>query len=815
MKDLGIEETEPEPSVTDGRLVAELTSNESTEGGELPVSIIGRMVALLPVIMCFLGTGRSDWALGLMAITVGILVLWFPPQSRLPFALLVVMGSIAGLTLLALIPVQVLFQPSWRVRLAEDVGIPLGRTWSAQPLVTLENWLFLVVIMVWFAWLVTQDRVAEQRAHILRVVSSGIAWLAVLSTVFYFKGWHPPTWTSGSKWDIGPFANRNHVSTLMAMNAILCLATSYDLMRRKRRQWVYYGLGIVPCFAVVLLNTSRAGLFLFFLGVLSWFFAASLRKRSLKRLAIGGALLLALTSGTVLFAQTLLARFVRTDIGVLESLATDSRFTLYADTFDLILQNPVLGVGLGNFASVFGFTNHMENVYTRYRHPESDLLWFMSEAGWPATIAALIGVLIFVLWIGPWRSVSKGARRRERRLRLAAGFAVLLALIHGLIDTPGHQMPMALLMALMAALALYGSKVARSPGILTVRSLRVAGLVCVLAGVAWFVSAAGYHTPMGESGWSRDLEIAHKALNADDTAKGWLAAQGAVRAAPLSWEAYFMRASVGLRMGRSANETMQDFGRARYLEPNAAIICMNEADVWLSFNPLFAIPAWREALKRDHVEPLNEYYAMLTAAQRLPELRLPVRSLATQSRLLLAYLRSCSSDQEFQEVITDMLSRFPELEGLSRVDRAQLFQLWRTRGNRKSLVAALESHPRWLEDGWLVLAQEEAEAGHSQRAYELAMAHMTAPVSVSSETTVTIEMLQREFLFNPSDAKRGFNLAFVQRERQQYSAALNTLEKIAALPNAPKHVYYEMAKVYAKMNNFVKAWESMAKYLQL
>ena len=166
-------------------------------------------------------------------------------------------------------------------------------------------------------------------------------------------------------------------------------------------------------------------------------------------------------------------------------------------------------------------------------------------------------------------------------------------------------------------------------------------------------------------------------------------------------------------------------------------------------------------------------------------------------------------------MISQMLSEFPDLEGMRNNERTQFFQIWRAKGDRKALVSALESHEQWMSDGWQVLALEYADAGRPQKAYELALAHMAPPVSVSSEYSVGVETLQREFLFNPSDPRRGFNLAFAQRERQQFAEALATLEKIAALPTSPKHVYYEMAKVYAKMNNFVKAWESMAKYLQL
>jgi hypothetical protein len=417
--------------------------------------------------------------------------------------------------------------------------------------------------------------------------------------------------------------------------------------------------------------------------------------------------------------------------------------------------------------------------------------------------------------MGPWRVGSKGARRRERRLRLAAGLAVLLVLAHGLVDTPGHGMPMALLMGLLASLALYGSKLSQSRGILMTRGLQVGGVLSIVAGLAWMLTWAGFHTFMGESVWARDLQKARSSSNAEVVATGWSEIQSAIKAAPINWEAYFYRASIGLRMGRPTSDAMIDFGRARYLEPNVAQICMAEANVWLRHQPMAAVPAWREALRRDRSEAVNRYREMLGAAQEFPELRASVRALASDAKLTLLFLISCNSEAEFKEVLAEMLARYPALDGLSHYERSQFFQLWRNRGDRRALAAALEAHRDWLDDGWAALAAEYADAGKPQKAYELAMEHVTSPVTMTLDPSYNLEVLQREFLFNPSDAKRGFNLAVVQREQKLYSDSLATLDKVALQPNAPKQVYFEMAKVHARMANFVKAWECLAKYLQL
>ena len=154
---------------------------ESSGGASVPVSLVARIVAWLPLVIFFLGTGRNPWVLSFVALVVGVLVLLNPPQTKLPFLLLIVMVGIAVLTLIPLLPVAMPFPPSWRVSLSDDLGVQLAPTWSVQPFVTLENWLLMVVVMTWFAWLVSQDGITQQRTHILRVVASGVAWLAVVS----------------------------------------------------------------------------------------------------------------------------------------------------------------------------------------------------------------------------------------------------------------------------------------------------------------------------------------------------------------------------------------------------------------------------------------------------------------------------------------------------------------------------------------------------------------------------------------------------------------------------------------------------------
>ena len=75
-----------------------------------------------------------------------------------------------------------------------------------------------------------------------------------------------------------------------------------------------------------------------------------------------------------------------------------TRLNLYKNTFDLIKNNPVLGVGPGNWKiqhgkySLYGTLG--ENGRKLVQRPHSDLLWIASEAG---IIAGIVYLLIFII----------------------------------------------------------------------------------------------------------------------------------------------------------------------------------------------------------------------------------------------------------------------------------------------------------------------------------------------------------------------------------------------------------------------------------
>lgn len=785
---------------------------EVMAAAEAPLTILGRLVTLLPVIICFLGTGRNPWVAGGVAITVGLLALLAPVRQKLPYSMLLLSAGVLIFGFASLLPLPPALVPPWRQALVGDLYMNLSASWSAQPWVTIENGAWLLVLLLWFNWGTAFWQLSSGRSQALRLLSLGLVALGTVSLILHAIQWEPATWQYGEHRDIGPFANRNHFACLMAMAAVLCLACAYDLLRRRKRAWAIYGLGVLPCFAAVLIAGSRAGLALFGMGVVLWLSAAALRKRSVQRLAISGAVLLGLTTGAVLFGQKLLQRFSNHG-SLVENITEEGRWPIHAATFDLILQNPLLGAGLGNFAAVFGMTNKIHEGFVRFRHPESDWLWFAAEAGWPATLCLLAGTFLLLLWMGPWRNGAKSAQRRERRLRLSCGIALFLPVVHGIFDVPNHDLPMAMVVGMLAAMALYHEKVGKASGAVLPNVLRGAGVLSIAAGIAWLATGLGMNHWMGQSAVQRYLAEAKAQSAAGDAAKAWKAVNEAVEAAPLSWEVWFVRGETGLKLGHPSSDVLLDFARSRYLEPNIAINCMLEADHWLRRDPMMAVPAWREALNREPTLQVDRYFEMLKASEILPDLKQAVRELASSARLLLAYM-STVQGSEFESARHELLQRYPALQGLNAAERYRLFELWNRHGNRQQLTEALSKHEDWQTDGWSFLSAELAAKGDFQKAVTLAQRFMTTSINLPAEAVAPLEQLLREFSLHPSDARRGFNLYVAQREAKKYDEALTTLQSMAGQPTAPKSIYFEMSKVYTLKSDYEKAWEMISRYLQ-
>ncbi len=765
------------------------------------------------------GVGAEPWTWMVLFGLMGLVLVLAPPRVRLARLPALLLPVLAMVPLSGLLPASWFGPlPEWRTLLLEAWSVALPTTRSAQPAATLEAWLTLMAGLVWLAACLGQQFSIGERRLLLRVLAAGILVLAALSVAEPYNGWLPSWWPrQPQRWGdgFGPFTNRNHSSSLFAIGVVLGAAVAYDSFRQRRRDWPFYLLGLVTVLAAVFINTSRAGVLLALLGLVLWVATAALRHGLFRKLAVTGAVLL-VAAAVVLAARggagTRLRSFTE-----LDASAPGLRVELAREGLRIVSQEPLFGLGLGNFSAIYPMVTTLHHPVYHVLHPESDVVWLLVEGG----LLMLLPVALLVLWLvaaGPWFAVADDGRgqRAGLRLRRAAAIALLLALLHGLIDVPNHRLAYGLVVAVLAAAAVNPAWQRGPASALTRAGFRAAGLGLLALALVHAGQIRGWWVPELES----SAELLHRRAVAASANRrhneAYEFADRAVAVSPLNFRMYYLRAQLALQLRLSPDEALMDFGRARAIEPGHAGICLEEGLYWLGFRPLFAIIPWRECLRRDPAAsagPYGHYQMMLNQMGRHPELVDPLWQLADRLELQVLYLNSAPGGELWQQRLEKVLAQNPRLELADKALLKTLFDAWGARGDRARLVELLAAHPEWLPYGWRHLAEEHARAGRFREAVELAMTQVPPPPRATSLLASDVPKLERVVLMNPTDPRPAVELYHALCAAGDARQALRVLEKVARLPNAPPFLPLELAQAHARLGEHERAWQVLSAHL--
>jgi O-antigen ligase len=777
------------------------------------------VLALIPLLIIFLGGGRSVFAKGIAASCIGLLILVAPPSYRLPKVLIAAVTALLVAPLAAFLPAQYLGPlPEWRATLVENWGIVLSGSGTPQPWVTFEAWLLFACGVIWLTWCVSRGTTLDDRRVLIRILVAGLCVMAALTLLNHAETirilwWKFPSYLGPT---FGPFANRNHTSSIMAVASVLCMAAAYDFHSNNQRFWIAFPPVLAIFFILVLTNSSRAGAILFFLGILSWAFTASLRRSFAKKLVLVAALMLAGIALILVLRGSLTDKFK--SVLARESFAStaEGRTRLYSDVVKMTAESPWVGVGLGCFSEVYPQVASFHEPDARFLHPESDWLWLMAEGGMLSLIAGVSVVILLGSMTGPWsRSRDNDSMsRQDWRMRQGAAIAALVAAVHGIVDVPNHGIGYGLTSGLLLALAVRSSRV-RTPATWIDRiAFRILGTGALAAGLCWVAISMGTPALPGKSSASLLAHQARMLSTEDRDVEALKKVDQAISMNPLNWTLYYLRAKLHLYLRHPDQAALLDFGRARAVEPHYSWMCIDEGKAWLRYDSPLAIQAYREFLRRNP-RRIDIFGEIFTLVQNDPTLRLELRKIISTPELKLAYMGITTQPAEFSEVLAELMGQQPTLEGLEPEGRLRLFRLWQQRGDKEALKAALQKNLKWQQDGWQVLCEEFAKEGQYEHAFRLATQYEPSPVSQSLSAALDMSQLERNFLFNPTDPRVGLDLYFAQKSKLQWNAALSTLEKIAGLPNSPAYIKYEMASVHAQKQDFRRAWELMVEYLSV
>jgi O-Antigen ligase len=762
--------------------------------------IANATVALLPVLACFLAGATEKWEEGVVITVLGFCLLLRPPRFSLGATTNLVLFTLFVLAAVALLPAHWFFQPEWRASFVNNFAIQLPSTLSPQPWITLCYLVSFAAGLSWVYVVSTQDLGLREVRFQLRLFTSGIVLLAAICIAFYLARVTPTFWLSEQ--NFGPFPNPNQTGDLFALTAIMILACVQDDFREKRKRWIVWILALVLIVAAIVLNSSRSGIEIFVVGSAFWLSALSFREGSPLRLALIVFFLLLVLTAFLVFSEQTFQRFHFRDFGSSGSSA-DLRWRIFHDTLRLIRDSPWCGIGFGNIESIFAIFRNASLSDSGALHPESDWLWLWTEVGWPAVVLAALGIALFVRRVFPLR---KGT---NQRYRLAALTAAILFAIRGIVDVSGHQVGTA-----FAAIFLLGLALHRPLSLKANRWVpmffRIVGLGLLTAGLSFFIAARGLKLLPGSVGVSSAKRLSAVADRERNFSETIALTALALRWAPLDWQLYLARAIAEVELQQNA---VDDFRRARFLEPIAYEVPLAEGNAWLPYRPAFAVTAWREALRR--AGPLRpQVYAILLsdAALKNSEVSSALEAIGlSEHDLVLPYLNRVSDDA-FNRVLGQLLGNDPNLQSFSETEKLALFALWSERGKPEEVSQLVEQHPDWLRYAWAGVAKYKAGKKDFHAAYELTQRYGEPVALPPVAANLSLQDLQKRVHDAPYNYGIGYELYRAQMQNGQVDDALLTARHFSERPTSPAYFHFLEAKCWAEKQHWERAWNAWQEF---
>lgn len=431
----------------------------------------------ITLLALLLGGATELWALATVAGAMVVVIFVAPPEHSPGWPLLLMCAGLLLLAGSAFLPASWGETPGWRVFLEGKLHLSLPVTRTPQPWLTVEAIGYLFICLTWLLYLLSLRWTEPARQTAAGWLVAGVAVLSAVAIFCFATDTRMPFWENRE--NRGWFPNRNQMANVLALCGVLNYALIFDRtsLNRRRFWWV---LALVAICAGLVISLSRAGILLLFAGLALWHLAQWRGRRLNARTAgalAGACLLLSLF---LLFGGETIERF---QPGLQESARKEFRVPVQRDAIRFSKKEPWLGVGLGNFASLFPRERDASVAGNKAIHPESDWLWGAVELGWLAPLLVGLGA---IWW---WRLVWAGGAVGWEPLRLAAAVGVVIFALHGLVDVSAHRLGSFGVAAFLAAMALPSTGAARRGGAMAFRSAAVG--IAVFWDGGWPPSPAG------------------------------------------------------------------------------------------------------------------------------------------------------------------------------------------------------------------------------------------------------------------------------------------------------------------------------------
>jgi O-antigen ligase len=250
----------------------------------------------------------------------------------------------------------------------------------------------------------------------------------------------------------GPFVNGDHFAGFVELTAPLGLALL--LFRSRRREQVtLLLLFTIVLIGALILSASRGGI----IGLVLEFALLAFLSRAhrIGRKQLLGAVAVALVAGSFIVWLGVSKAIQRFEQLTHRGVSGELRVSIYHDTWQIVLDHPWVGTGLGTLVAVYPRYASFYNGLT-VEHAHNDYLELLADTG-------IVGGLIGLSFIGllSWRSLANLRLARSSLARaIIAGSLVACSglLVHSLMDFNLHIPSNTLIFLLLSCLATAGVK---------------------------------------------------------------------------------------------------------------------------------------------------------------------------------------------------------------------------------------------------------------------------------------------------------------------------------------------------------------------
>ncbi len=765
------------------------TQAPSTPGRAIALGVFALMVLGGPLV--FGAVDRLPQIGLLVLLIIGILA---QPPAMVP---LTRWGNRLAVCFVALIlfkefaPAGWFGDTKWRAAMIGQFALQMPFTHHPEPGRAIEGMLSGVVGLIWFLWVrrLAADRENRPLLAWILLVAAGIVAVVSFATHHpnseYIYGWRYTTGWRG----FGPFPNRNHSADYFAMAAILgCGCLTWAGLKKK---WWLFGLGVVLVAVLVvalLITESRGGLIAFAVGLVSYLTLCLLKVRN--RRALGAALGGVLVCGAMAlaFGSQVFARFQGHEAG---DVSAFNRLQVWHDAMGMWRDAPLLGHGIGVFASVFPLYQTVELENQIFIHPESSWLQWLTELGALPVLLALAGGVLF---LGGHLHESF-SRHRSFFLR-AGGFAAGAAILaHALIDVPGHRWG-------TAGFALAAIAIACPMRILGRRAHEPRQTAFIPLAVALFWMLPFLWDFPRWSPTSLIRLISRQAVPASVTLADL---EAGLRCFPLNAE---LHQSAGFRLlhldgGQAPRAWQREFAIASRLVPGSWFVTTAQASAVQRISTMMALPYWQLSVARGGIHRDEILSDALHETGASPMARSAWGHYAEEHpQLLLAYARLVPEAQAGY-----YYGRWWKLRGqaeagkpvdLSPAEIRDFYALAAHWGNREQLddwmTQRADREARDFRE-WATLLHAW---GDDALAWRLLAAHTSEPGFPAKAPNVPRSQLESTWRIAPQNLVNAQQLAQVFDLAGESAARDEVLVAVASAPKAPPWFVEKAAHVLAR-----------------